>query len=909
MSDSRISLASAARFLASGGFNTAITYVLYLALLHWLPYRQSYSIAFACGIALAYALNRYYVFRRPGGQLGPLLVGLIYLGQYLLGLLIVSLWVGWLGAPAAVAPLAAIAISLPLTYLCNAFVFGRDAQGDPATAAMRTGVATTRLRTAIAALLLGLPALSLLLNAIAWVSFGFDLPFFDDWRAYGTGQIDSLDPAYLFMGINDTIAPIGFALDALAQRFLAGNSVAYQLLSMLIVLGLLLLLQWKLLNAVLGHRLQAAGCFVFTLLMLQPGSYWGRENMAYHQALPLVFLLSSLWLIALSKWKNAWRLPAILGLGLLAGLTYISGAFGALAAAAGILCVVAAAHSSPARTRVAQGAAVLGLAGAATSIAQFVLGVIPSLTAVRRAAAPLALPYQRDFWLFYFGKIGRSLLLPEDHALRSLGVVLLACLCVAGLAFVLIRRLRCDATGRLLPVAVVYGALCATVFVYLMLVAAGRTNLREPEIRSLIDVFLLGFTRFHFFWVTLLWPWVIATSIILLRQSGSTSSRRLAMVGWLGCAAGIALMVAGGALAHFARHSTEASYRRDAVNCLMKQLQQGDGIDCPEFNTPDLTPAYIYADRTGASFVRYFPLLPIDIGVNEPPPWFRLTRDSALVKTQDITIAPKGYIAGPDSQILIPIGRPDEMANCVMLDVQVIVAAAQDDATQLYFRPRDQAEFSEANSRFLPITGGAPKKLISFRVESERGFEDTLRIDPVGKAQPFVLPDLEVRCRLRYTTGPFFKMGQPPTLGQVVASAWLDPNREVPNGYHAGTDAQVEFQTQKPLQMSECSLLSAEARVTVQQPGRARMYYRRRGDRSFSEDRSVDRPVLPNPAGDRLVFRLESPIGFEDRLRFDPVETAQDIRIEDVQVRCLRRRASTRAAAVPAARPGPSKQP
>jgi hypothetical protein len=756
-----------------------------------------------------------------------------------------------------------------------------------------------RPRAVVMTVLIGLPVLSLLLNAIGWLTFGFDLPFFDDWRAYGTGQIDSLDPGYLFMGINDTMAPIGFALDALAQRFLAGNSVAYQLLSMLVVLGLLLLLQWKLLHAVMGNTLQAAACFVFTLLMLQPGSYWGRENMAYHQALPLVFLLSSLWLIALSTWKNAWRLPAIFALGMASGLTYISGAFGAAAAGAGALCVVAAAHRSPARTRVAQGAAVLALAGAMTSVAQFVVGVIPSFTAVRRAAAPLALPYQLDFWLFYFGKIGRSLLLPQDHALRSLAVVLLACFCAAAIAFLLLKRLRGVASGRLLPLSVVYGALCATLFVYLAIVAAGRTNLREPEIRSITDVFLLGFTRFHFFWATLLWPWVIAATIVLLRVEDRPHSAGLAYVGWIACAGGIVLMLAGGALEHFAKQSTEASYRRDAVNCLMKQLQQGDGIDCPEFNTPDLTPAYIYARRIGASFVRYFPLLSIDMGVNEPPPWFRLTRDSMLVKTHDITTVSQGYVAGPDSQMVIQVGRPDEMANCVMLDVQLTLATEKDDEVQLYFRPRDQAQFSEANSRFLPVTGGAPNKLVLFRVESERGFEDMLRIDPVAKAQPFVLPELEVRCRLRYTTRPFFEMSQPPSMGQVVASAWLDPNREVPNGYHAGSDAQVEFQTQKLLQMSQCSVLNVEARVNVERPALAQMYYRRRGDRSFSEDRSVHQPVIPKGAGDRLVFRLESANGFEDRLRFDPVDNAQDIRIEDVKVRCVRRVASTRAGEVP----------
>ena len=91
------------------------------------------------------------------------------------------------------------------------------------------------------------PVLSLVLRALAWLRYGIDIPWFDDWRGYVDGNIDSLAPAYLFRPVNDTLAPVGFALDALAQRYLDGNSIAYQLISMIVVLGGLMWLQWKLL--------------------------------------------------------------------------------------------------------------------------------------------------------------------------------------------------------------------------------------------------------------------------------------------------------------------------------------------------------------------------------------------------------------------------------------------------------------------------------------------------------------------------------------------------------------------------------------------------------------------------------------------------------------------------------------
>lgn len=114
---------SVLRFLASGAVNTLLTWAVYALLLLVLPYRWSYTIAYALGIGLAYLLYRYYVFGRSGGRAGPLWVALIYLLQYLLGLGLVSLWVQVLAAPVVLAPLFAVAVSLPLTYLLNRWVF------------------------------------------------------------------------------------------------------------------------------------------------------------------------------------------------------------------------------------------------------------------------------------------------------------------------------------------------------------------------------------------------------------------------------------------------------------------------------------------------------------------------------------------------------------------------------------------------------------------------------------------------------------------------------------------------------------------------------------------------------------------------------------------------------------------
>jgi putative flippase GtrA len=107
------------RFLVSGAANTLATYALYLVLLNPLGHRLGYSLAFAAGVVLAYGLNRGYVFRSHAGWRSVIAVPLIYILQYVLGLGIVEAWVSWLALPAALAPLAAIGLTLPLTYLLS----------------------------------------------------------------------------------------------------------------------------------------------------------------------------------------------------------------------------------------------------------------------------------------------------------------------------------------------------------------------------------------------------------------------------------------------------------------------------------------------------------------------------------------------------------------------------------------------------------------------------------------------------------------------------------------------------------------------------------------------------------------------------------------------------------------------
>lgn len=119
------------RFLVSGGFNTAVTYALYLVLLQFFPYWFSYSLTFAIGIGLAYLLSRYFVFGAPRAGKRILLFPAVYLVQYLAGLLIVFVWVDVLLWYPTLAPLASLVVTIPITFILTKWVFNASKEAGP----------------------------------------------------------------------------------------------------------------------------------------------------------------------------------------------------------------------------------------------------------------------------------------------------------------------------------------------------------------------------------------------------------------------------------------------------------------------------------------------------------------------------------------------------------------------------------------------------------------------------------------------------------------------------------------------------------------------------------------------------------------------------------------------------------
>lgn len=111
------------RYLIAGGANTALTYLLFLALLPWIDYRLAYTLAFVGGIGLSFMLLRHAVFARPGKPFSLVWVALSQGLQLGLGLAIVQAWVVWMKGPTWLAPMVAALLCVPLMFVVQRWIF------------------------------------------------------------------------------------------------------------------------------------------------------------------------------------------------------------------------------------------------------------------------------------------------------------------------------------------------------------------------------------------------------------------------------------------------------------------------------------------------------------------------------------------------------------------------------------------------------------------------------------------------------------------------------------------------------------------------------------------------------------------------------------------------------------------
>src|SRR4051794_1914679 len=110
------------RYVLVGGTNTALTYLIYRLLLLFVPYGAAYTLAYLCGIFIAYVLNARFVFHQPLRWRVAIRFPLVYLVQYLVGVALLAFAVAILHSSDEVAPLVVIAITVPLTFVLSRLI-------------------------------------------------------------------------------------------------------------------------------------------------------------------------------------------------------------------------------------------------------------------------------------------------------------------------------------------------------------------------------------------------------------------------------------------------------------------------------------------------------------------------------------------------------------------------------------------------------------------------------------------------------------------------------------------------------------------------------------------------------------------------------------------------------------------
>jgi len=219
--------------------------------------------------------------------------------------------------------------------------------------------------------------------------------------------------------------------------------------------------------------------------------------------------------------------------------------------------------------------------------------------------------------------------------------------------------------------------------------------------------------------------------------------------------AGAVLLWESGAYDHMQFQRELAASRLPATECLLQGLQNGGEIKCDGLiparlwdRTPDAYPAYVNARKMGASFVRYFPILPKATRRTDIPPFYDMRAKGVEPALYELQRTGKDAFraTGIDPQMQLQTGDAPTMQRCTTIDVDVGLKSDVADMAQVYFQPYGVTDYSEKYSYRISVTPSPVVQTQTFRLESPSGFRDTLRIDPGTHPQKLVIPNIRVYC-------------------------------------------------------------------------------------------------------------------------------------------------------------------
>src|SRR3990167_256880 len=118
----RLFSARVMRFLMVGGFNTVSSYVLYVGFLQVFHYAIAYTLSFVISVIISYLLNTKFVFRGQYSWRRFFAFPSVYVTQYLLGLMLLHVFIRWMDLSPLIAPIIVAGLTWPISFLMSRFV-------------------------------------------------------------------------------------------------------------------------------------------------------------------------------------------------------------------------------------------------------------------------------------------------------------------------------------------------------------------------------------------------------------------------------------------------------------------------------------------------------------------------------------------------------------------------------------------------------------------------------------------------------------------------------------------------------------------------------------------------------------------------------------------------------------------
>ncbi|QWE20937.1 GtrA family protein [Polynucleobacter sp. AP-Kolm-20A-A1] len=110
----------------AGSINTVLTYLIYYVAVVSLGYAQAFSLAFVFGAIFSYIFYCIFVFKARIKLSKFYKYPLLYLMQYLAGLIVLTILIRIVGIDMKIAPIFNVAITMPVTFFLNRWFFLRE---------------------------------------------------------------------------------------------------------------------------------------------------------------------------------------------------------------------------------------------------------------------------------------------------------------------------------------------------------------------------------------------------------------------------------------------------------------------------------------------------------------------------------------------------------------------------------------------------------------------------------------------------------------------------------------------------------------------------------------------------------------------------------------------------------------